>query len=124
MIKIMPINKSPLLSSTLNPPFLFLAPGEHPVLSSIDELIKICPYHCRSPTFSYGNLSFTINSLIFPFSITTNSVTSSGKFLNHCPSSNNPLNFSLTIGQHCTFEKPYSHLSLQSSLQYSSCSHS
>ena len=47
MIKIIPINKSPLLSSTLNHPFLFLAPGELPFLSAVDELIEICSGHYK-----------------------------------------------------------------------------
>src|SRR5699024_4251487 len=68
-----------VLFSTLNPPFLFLARGELAFLPPVDDLVEICSAHYKSPAFSYGNLSFPINSLIFPFSITTNSVTSSGK---------------------------------------------
>ena len=52
MIKIIPINKSPLLSSTLNPPFLFLAPGELAFLPAVDELVEICSTHSVGFSFS------------------------------------------------------------------------
>ena len=63
MIKIIPINKSPLLSSTLNPPFLFLAPGELSVPTPVDELIEICSGHSMSP-FSSSGLSKMFPSII------------------------------------------------------------
>lgn len=64
MIKIIPINKSPLLSSTLNPPFLFLVPGELPFLPAVDELVEICSAHSVSPFKSSGW------SKMFPITLT------------------------------------------------------